>query len=366
MVLLQQQEGGIVGEAFGNPLIAIALPEHEIAPPLVRGFVNQDEIVEFARQGVEMKFGLLLRTEKRETREEHQAGPSLTQIARHLGQRQGAIGIGAKPLREALDCPGCLVGHGLSIAGGRRRRRSDGDRTDRSPAGNGRRADFLRGRFGKRFFDSFGSVGLHWDVARHGFGAHVLAEVEAGHGDGPLRDPARNFVGGGLRSRRRILFRFLDDRGRHLFSRRQQGPVRGIVKFHVELGGAQTEVRIPGAALADVEQSITRLRQNLAGVGEAQLQGQSGRERSRENDRDQVVAFSLQMRSFHGRVLDKVYGPAVGLHGIDLEIARQLEQQRPCSSGANSYLHFGRSSQSGWRLHPRLNPEGGDGDIVGQ
>ena len=144
---------------------------------------------------------------------------------------------------------------------------------------------------------------------------------------------------------------------RHLFSRRHQRPVRGIVKLHLELRRAQTEIRIPRAALAHIQQSVSRLRQNFARITEAQFQFLTGRERSREHHRHQIVPFSLPLRSFNRRVLDEVHRPPIRLDRINLQIARQLKQQRPFSSAANSNIHLRRCSQHSRRLHRRLNPE---------
>src|SRR5271166_2828256 len=107
------------------------------------------------------------------------------------------------------------------------------------------------------------------------------------------------------------------------------------MKHHLVMRWAQPEIGIPGAALAHIEQSIPRVRQNLTRVAEAKLQFLPGGEWSGEHHRHQIVPFALQLRAFDGRVLDKVYGPSVGFDCIDLEKPRQFKQQRPFSSVAN-------------------------------
>lgn len=74
IVLLQDEERRVVGEAFGDPLIVIAVPEDQVAPPLMRGFVDQDLAVERARDGIKMQIGLFLRAEEREARRKTRLG----------------------------------------------------------------------------------------------------------------------------------------------------------------------------------------------------------------------------------------------------------------------------------------------------
>src|SRR5208282_542625 len=85
ILLLEQQKRGVVCQTFRNPLVAIAFPEHQVAPPLMRRFMDENPAVEFTRHGIEMEVGLFLRTEKRETGKKDQAWPSLAQLTWHLG-----------------------------------------------------------------------------------------------------------------------------------------------------------------------------------------------------------------------------------------------------------------------------------------
>src|ERR1700722_12915005 len=75
--LLKGQQCSVVGQPFGDPLIAIRLPENQVAPPLMRRFVDEYLAVEGASERVEMKIGLLLRAEKGVARYEYESRPSL-------------------------------------------------------------------------------------------------------------------------------------------------------------------------------------------------------------------------------------------------------------------------------------------------
>ena len=75
--LLEYQQRRVVGESFGNPLIVITLPLHQIAPPLMRGLVHEHLRIERSRQRVEAEIRLLLRTEKGEARKKYESRPSL-------------------------------------------------------------------------------------------------------------------------------------------------------------------------------------------------------------------------------------------------------------------------------------------------
>jgi hypothetical protein len=48
VLLLQHQQRRIVRQPFRNPLIPITLPQHQIAPPLMRRLVDQNLAVEIA------------------------------------------------------------------------------------------------------------------------------------------------------------------------------------------------------------------------------------------------------------------------------------------------------------------------------
>ena len=41
ILLLKRKQRRVVCESFGDPLIAIGLPKHEVAPPLMRRLVNE-------------------------------------------------------------------------------------------------------------------------------------------------------------------------------------------------------------------------------------------------------------------------------------------------------------------------------------
>ena len=138
------------------------------------------------------------------------------------------------------------------------------------------------------------------------------------------------------------------------------------MKLHLELRRAQTEIWIPVATLAHIQQSVSRLRQNIARISEVQFQLLPSRERRRKHQRYQIVPFSAQRGSFDRRVLDEVHQPPIGLDGVNLQIARQLEQQHPFSAAANSNVHVGRRSQPCRRLHRCPNPEACDRGIPGE
>ena len=40
LVLLQPQQRAVIGERFGEPHVAVALPQYRIAPPLMGGLVG--------------------------------------------------------------------------------------------------------------------------------------------------------------------------------------------------------------------------------------------------------------------------------------------------------------------------------------
>ena len=77
VLLLQHQERRIVRQTLRQPLIPITLPQHQIAPPLMRRLVYQDLAVELASHRIKMQICLLLRAQKREARQEDQPRPSL-------------------------------------------------------------------------------------------------------------------------------------------------------------------------------------------------------------------------------------------------------------------------------------------------
>src|SRR5208282_3909013 len=116
------------------------------------------------------------------------------------------------------------------------------------------------------------AVGLDRDFARPGVGPNVLAEVKSSYRNRPVRGPPRNRFAACLRVRLGI-FRTSEW---NLLSGGDQRPVRRIVELHIELSRAQTEVRIPGAALANIEQSISCLRQYIAAVTEKEFQFLAG------------------------------------------------------------------------------------------
>src|ERR1019366_2589699 len=78
-----------------------------------------------------------------------------------------------------------------------------------------------------------------------------------------------------------------------------------------------------------------------------------------------IIPFSMQRAPFDRRVLDEVHRPPIRLEGFDLQMTRQLKQQRPFSSAANSNIHLCRYSQHRRRLDRRLNSEARNRDVLG-
>src|ERR1700686_1159918 len=125
VTLLEHQQGRVVRQSFGDPLIPITSPKHQVTPPLVRRLVDKDLIVQSAGQRIEAQIGLLAGTEKSKARQKDEAGPSLAEIAGHLGEGERGIRIRTKPAREVGNRLCGPVRHGLRVMSRRWRRRSN-------------------------------------------------------------------------------------------------------------------------------------------------------------------------------------------------------------------------------------------------
>src|ERR1043166_5734092 len=83
---IREQERKIIREAFVDPLVAVAGPTDDIAPPLMSDFVKGNEIVEmflaaFGEAGALLSFG----RKKGISGNIEQAGPALAERTRDLG-----------------------------------------------------------------------------------------------------------------------------------------------------------------------------------------------------------------------------------------------------------------------------------------
>ena len=135
------------------------------------------------------------------------------------------------------------------------------------------------------------------------------------------------------------------------------------MKFHIEKRGTQSEIWIPGATLAHIQQSASGFGEHIARVGESQFQLLSCFERCGKHDRDQVVTFSPELGSFQRLVLNEVNRVAIHPHRIDLQIARKFEHQGSLASLSNQYVKLGCCTQSRGRLHGGTDAEVGYANI---
>src|SRR5262249_40495655 len=119
---------------FHHPLIPVAVPEDQVTPPLVRGFMGDDPFTDGGFNRSHAQGGSLGGSEKGKAGEENQSRPTLAQDARHLGKGQLAVRVGAKALIEKLDRLGGAVGYLLRVSGRRRGQDRDIEGWPRDPA----------------------------------------------------------------------------------------------------------------------------------------------------------------------------------------------------------------------------------------
>ena len=111
-----------------------------------------------------------LRREEGKAGEEDKRGPSLTDIAGHLGERQAGIGVGTEAASEELDRARRRIGDRLRIARGRWRRRIHCDLVGRVSSREGHEMWRQNQRLGRTLREcalhAGGSVGFHRNLAR--------------------------------------------------------------------------------------------------------------------------------------------------------------------------------------------------------
>src|SRR5438552_15372796 len=75
-----------------------------------------------------------------------------------------------------------------------------------------------------------------------------------------------------------------------------QNPTGGIMELQIVISHSQPAVRVPGASRSDIEQSATRLGENIATIGEAQFDFLPHPKRLRENRGDKIVPTAGHLR----------------------------------------------------------------------
>ena len=100
--------------------------------------------------------------------------------------------------------------------------------------------------------------------------SNIFSEIESGHRKWSFRNPTPHLLAVGVLAHRSAMFcdEALLDWLR--FARRDQRPIRRIMKGKIEIGHRQPAIGIPVAARAHVEQSFASLRQHFSTVNEAQ------------------------------------------------------------------------------------------------
>jgi len=117
-----EKDGEVAGKSFVNPLVAIAVPAHDVAPPLMGDFMEGNQIVKvFLTTG--RKAGTLLSggREVRVRGKIEQAGPALAEGARYLRNAELTngewTGIRLVEVDRGVDVAGqllqCVGGAGL-------------------------------------------------------------------------------------------------------------------------------------------------------------------------------------------------------------------------------------------------------------
>jgi len=190
-----EEEGEVAGNGFVNPLIAIAGPADDVAPPLMSDFVKRNNLgIEFLVGGVEAGAALDVGREKRKGGEVEKAGPALSESAGNLRNAEAAKGKGSGKLfvemDRGIDGAGELF-EGVGRAGG------VGRGFDGSGAGivrgvRGKGRELLCGGGKARedgFFELTIGVDVHGTVFGGDGGDGVFAEIETGLGDGLIGGP---------------------------------------------------------------------------------------------------------------------------------------------------------------------------------
>ena len=78
------------------------------------------------------------------------------------------------------------------------------------------------------------------------------------------------------------------------------------MKFEIKRRHVQAEIGIPVSARSYIEQAIAGIGQHRPGIHEVQLELVAFRCRLRQDDRDVVVAFARDSRSFYRLVLQEL------------------------------------------------------------
>ena len=92
---LNVEISGKLGEAFGEPLVVIALPAHAVAPPLVGTFMGAEEITDSSLV-LDAKGVALSGVQKSKPREIEEAGPALAVGTSNIGDGELFVGIGSE------------------------------------------------------------------------------------------------------------------------------------------------------------------------------------------------------------------------------------------------------------------------------
>src|SRR5690242_11083368 len=104
---MRVQTGGKLREAFGKPLVVIAPPTDNVAPPLVRYLVRSHFLKELLQPRAFIQPQLVAGggVEKRRVRHEDQAGPTLPEYAGGLLRyREVLVRNGAEVSGEQVQC----------------------------------------------------------------------------------------------------------------------------------------------------------------------------------------------------------------------------------------------------------------------
>ena len=73
----KQHKSAVVGQRFHGPLVAVAAPANQVAPPLVRGLVRDNLLLKQACGFIAFETLTFRRAQERITGEENEAGPAL-------------------------------------------------------------------------------------------------------------------------------------------------------------------------------------------------------------------------------------------------------------------------------------------------
>src|SRR5207247_9433041 len=92
-----------------------------------------------------------------------------------------------------------------------------------------------------------------------------------------------------------------------------QNPTGGIMELQVVISHSQPAVRVPGASRSDIEQSATRLGENITTIGEVQFDLLSHPKRLRENHGDKIVSTPGKLRSLDPLIIYVLDRLSIGL-----------------------------------------------------